>query len=95
MSWRSSSTANAWGCESTQAASKYVAKIETDANGIVTITSQNIGDGANGTVQLIPTDSAGTAMTYSGQSQTIFKWICGGGTTSVEKKFLPGSCRGA
>jgi type IV pilus assembly protein PilA len=87
--------AGAWGCESTTAASKYVASIATTANGVVTVTSQNIGTGANGAVTLIPTASDGTAMTYSGASQTIFKWVCGGTGTTVEAKFLPGSCRGA
>jgi type IV pilus assembly protein PilA len=83
-----------WGCESTTASSKYVASIATDANGKVTVTSQNIGDGANGAVTLIPTNAAGTAMTYGNESQTIFKWICGGAGTEVAPKFLPGSCRG-
>ena len=32
-------TANEWGCESASASSKYVAKIETDANGLVTVTT--------------------------------------------------------
>jgi type IV pilus assembly protein PilA len=46
-------------------------------------------------VTLVPTDSAGTAMTYSASAQTVFKWICGGSGTTVPAKFLPGSCRGA
>ncbi|MBK6005759.1 pilin [Ramlibacter ginsenosidimutans] len=83
-----------WGCESTTAASKYVASIATDGNGIVTVTSQNIGPGANGAVTLIPADSNGSTMTYSNQAQTIFKWVCGGTGTTVTAKFLPGSCRG-
>ena len=89
---------NNWGCESpTGSSSKYVSTIITDANGKVTVTSQNIGAGANGDVTLVPADSTGTAMTYNGQSQTIFKWICGSPSmgTTVEAKFLPGSCRGA
>ena len=88
-------TANNWGCESTGATSKYVSSIATSANGVVTVTSTGIGTGADGDVTLIPAASDGTAMTYSGSSQTIFKWICGGTGTTVEKKFLPGSCRGA
>jgi type IV pilus assembly protein PilA len=83
-----------WGCESSAASSKYVARIATDANGKVTVTSQAIGTGADGDVVLLPADSAGTAMVYSGTSQAIFKWICGATGTTVEAKFLPGSCRG-
>ena len=93
---QTSMAANNWGCESTTSTSKYVASIATDANGIVTVTSQNIGTGADGAVTLVPADSAGNTMTYSGTSQTIFKWFCGDSTrgTTVTAKFLPGSCRG-
>jgi type IV pilus assembly protein PilA len=86
--------ANAWGCESTSATSKYVSSIATDANGKVTVTSTGIGAGADGAVTLVPADSTGAAMVYAGTSQTIFKWICGGAGTNVQAKFLPGSCRG-
>jgi type IV pilus assembly protein PilA len=34
-------------------------------------------------------------MTYSNTAQTINRWICGGTGTSIEAKFLPGSCRGS
>ena len=92
---QTSVTANNWGCESSTAASKYVASIKTDANGVVTVTSTNIGTGADGDVTLIPVQSDGTTtMSYNGTSQTIFKWTCGGQGTTVTAKFLPGSCRG-
>jgi type IV pilus assembly protein PilA len=86
--------ANTWGCESTTASSKYVASISTNVNGVVSVTSQSIGTGADGVVTLIPAASAGATMAYAGTSQTIFKWICGGAGTTVTAKFLPGSCRG-
>ena len=91
---QSTMLANNWGCESTSASSKYVAAIATDANGKVTVTSTGIGTGADGDVTLVPADSAGGSMIYAGTSQTIFKWICGGAGTTVQAKFLPGSCRG-
>jgi type IV pilus assembly protein PilA len=88
-------TANNWGCESSTATSKYVASIKTDVNGVVTVTSTNIGTGADGDVTLIPVQSDGTTtMSYNGTSQTIFKWTCGGTGTTITAKFLPGSCRG-
>jgi hypothetical protein len=34
------------------------------------------------------------AATYTGGSQTLYGWICGGTGTSVNTKYLPGSCRG-
>src|SRR6476660_3985721 len=83
-------TGGNWGCESSTSSSKYVASIATDANGKVTVTSQNIGPGADGAVTLMPTDSAGAAMTYTGTSVAIYKWICGGTGTTVTAKFLPG-----
>lgn len=74
-------SAGSWGCESSSSTSKYVASIKTNDSGAVQVTSQGIGDGANGTVILSPTISG----------QTISEWKCGPGT--VLAKFLPGSCR--
>jgi type IV pilus assembly protein PilA len=92
-------TANNWGCEATSVApSKYVNKIVTDSNGKITVTATAIGTGIDGNVvTLVPADSSGAAMTYSGTAQAINRWICGSTTqgTTVEAKFLPGSCRGA
>jgi len=90
-------TAGNWGCESTTSTSKYVTSIATNSNGKVTVTAQNIGSGIDGNVvTLVPADSAGAAMTYAGTSQAINRWICGSSAmgTTVEAKFLPGSCRG-
>jgi type IV pilus assembly protein PilA len=92
----SAMTANGWGCEvgATQA-TKYVAGISTDANGLVTATVQGIsGSVDTKLVTLIPLASAGTAATYTGGSQTLFGWLCGGTGTTVNLKYLPGSCRG-
>jgi type IV pilus assembly protein PilA len=93
--------AGGWGCESSTASSKYVAKVETDAVGGVKVTVQGIGDPAidTKTVTLIPT-AAGNA-TITGAAP-LFQWVCGnsaavGGSlfvTNVPSKFLPGSCRG-
>ncbi len=96
-------TANNWGCESSVSTSKYVAKIETDANGgiIVTATTGTFGDTTidGKKVSLVPTATGGAAITTS---TPLAQWICGnraavnGGTavTDVPAKFLPGSCRG-
>ena len=37
--------ANGWGCESATATSKYVAKVETDADGVITVTSADTTSG--------------------------------------------------
>ncbi|MDB5857089.1 MAG: Tfp pilus assembly protein major pilin PilA [Ramlibacter sp.] len=95
---QSTVTANNCGCEATSTApSKYVNKIITDGDGKITVTASNIGAGIDGNVvTLTPADSAGAAMVYAGTAQAINRWICGSqlqGTT-IEAKFLPGSCRG-
>ncbi|AMO23128.1 pilin [Ramlibacter solisilvae] len=92
-------TANNWGCESAAATSKYVAKIETDGTGKITVTSQGIKNKADGTtggaVTLKPfADAAASVAPTAGG--TIFLWRCGntGDLTTIAAKFLPGSCRG-
>jgi type IV pilus assembly protein PilA len=87
--------ANAWGCESASATSKYVASIATDADGNISVTASTGIDtaGVDGKVlTLRPTQSDGaTAPTIGSQ---VNRWVCGGTGTTIDKKFLPGSCRG-
>jgi len=97
--------ANNWGCESSTSTSKYVNKIETDANGGIIVTVQGFNDsGATNqidgtTVSLVPTAAGKAAITAS---TPLSEWTCGnravlnGGTavTTTPLKFLPGSCRG-
>jgi len=86
---------NSWGCETTTSSSKYVASVETDANGKVTVAAQGIASEIDGSVVTItPSDASGAAMTYSPGGASINRWICGGAGTTIEAKYLPGSCRG-
>jgi type IV pilus assembly protein PilA len=94
--------ANAWGCESAAATSKYVALIETDATGAIRVT---VGAGIDAAlidgkfVTLIPTTQLVAAVPVG---TAPYQWVCGnqaviaGSTfvTTVPPKFLPGSCRG-
>ena len=80
-----------WGCESATETSKYVQKIETDLNGVVTVTSQNIA-GVTGTITLTPYATNTTTMavaTHMGQQ--VYRWVCAG---SIPVNYRPGSCRG-
>jgi type IV pilus assembly protein PilA len=89
--------ANGWGCETSTATSKYVASVATDANGVISVTAQNTGDSTNidgHVLTLIPTNAAGTALTYSGTATQVGGWKCGGTGTTIALKFLPGSCKG-
>ena len=97
--------AGSWGCESSTATSKYVAKVDTDAVGGVKVTVQGIGDAAidGKFVTLIPVATGNVQIDSTATPPlNLFAWICGntaavGGSnlvTTVPSKFLPGSCRG-
>ena len=93
---------NGWGCEvSTGSGTKYVSSIETAASNpgaaggaMVTVTSQAIATGADGTIKLAPCDASVSTFANCKQpalGTTVNSWVCGPGT--VQAKFLPGSCR--
>ena len=90
----SAPTAGNWGCENSAASSRYVLKIVTDNNGVVTVTSQNLGSGIDGTITLTPYSDVAlsTAMTSSNIGGQVAGWKCAPG--SMPAKYLPGSCRG-
>ena len=86
-----------WGCEASGGANgvtKYVEKVETDANGVVTVTAQNVGDALidGDTITLTPADSAGAAIVPVATPIVVFEWLCGG---TIDARFRPGSCRSA
>ena len=88
--------ANGWGCEA-GVTSRFVKAISSDANGSVTATVQNISTDVNDSlVTLFPLNSAGTAANSStDMGKGISGWTCGGTGTTLNKKYLPGSCRGS
>ena len=88
--------ANNWGCEGVS--SKYVASLQTSADGMITGTVTGINTTVNGKlVTLIPMVGAvaATTATPGNFGQGVNGWICGGTGTNLDKKYLPGSCRGA
>ena len=92
-------SADAWGCESSGAQSKYVAKIETTNAGKVSITTATLADlkGASNTVlTLVPMADATNPIVNGDVQKTVYGWRCGSSTdgTTVPQKYLPGSCRG-
>jgi len=86
-----------WGCESTSgtAASKYVASVNTDADGVATVTLSNaadLGSAAGGTITLTPMAADGTTvLTVSDFPTQVGNFKCAGG--SIPAKYLPGSCK--
>jgi type IV pilus assembly protein PilA len=93
-------TANGYGCESSVASSKYVAKIETTIDGKISVTAQGVGDTTIDAkvVTLVPLKTDGTVMVYATNAGTsVGAWRCGNAATdgtTIPAKYLPGSCRG-
>ena len=87
--------ANEWGCETSAATTKYVAGIVTDNAGKVTITVQNI-PGVSGNVTMVPMVDTTTPLANANVGVVVYGWRCGLDTdgTTVDPKYLPGSCRG-
>jgi type IV pilus assembly protein PilA len=95
--------ADSWGCETSSPASKYVAAVHTDTTAIVTVTTQNLKNKADGTeggkVQLWPcTNNNATSFSTCSWPVTrgdqIKQWVCGpAAVDGVSMKYLPGSCR--
>ena len=86
--------ANNWGCEGVS--SKYVASLATDDNGVITATIQGINSDVNTqVVTLIPLVGGVAASTATNFGSGVNGWTCGGTGTTLSKKYLPGSCRGA
>jgi type IV pilus assembly protein PilA len=88
-----------WGCESSVQTSKYVAAVETTANGQVRVKmNAGIDTQLNGAyVYLIPKNVAGTSLTKGDVPTQVGTWACGvdtsASTKAVISKFLPGSCK--
>ncbi|MEX1033022.1 MAG: pilin [Cellvibrionaceae bacterium] len=94
---------NSWGCESASgvAPTLYVESVTTDVNGVITVLAANstvapdLGDAAGMTIQLVPySDDTNTFDSTATPRESIYKWVCGPGTTNgMPTQFLPGSCR--
>lgn len=83
-----------WGCEGVT--TRYVASLATDVHGKVSITVRNINANVDTkVVTMIPMASATLfADTTIDMGAGLWGWLCGGAGTTVDKKFLPSSCRG-
>jgi type IV pilus assembly protein PilA len=87
---------NNWGCGEGSSTTKYVAVVETSANGVVTITTQGFNDpDVDGkTIQLVPQDVKGDPLTIDKIPTQVGQFKCSaGGSKPVPTKYLPGSCK--
>ena len=92
---RTAPAANNWGCES-GISSKYVQKLETDVDGVISVHVQGIGGAVDGSkLTLVPLKAENTpAKTPADLGAKIWGWSCGGTGTTVAANYLPSSCRG-
>jgi type IV pilus assembly protein PilA len=89
--------ANNWGCENTVGpATKYVNKVVTDDNGVITVyaadNSADLDSAAAGSLTMTPYKDNTTAASSSDIPLQVYKFVCKG-TSSGINKYLPGSCR--
>jgi len=83
-------------CGSSTAVSKYVKSITVSNAGEIEVEAQNISQLNSDTkITLTPYKDDTTKLGTSDVGVTIFKWVCGPASTNgIDKKYLPGSCRG-
>lgn len=87
-----------FGCEGSGGVSQYVAAIETDNKGVITVTLQNIHELSGGKILFTPLRSDGTAMQTVDflvlTHQPVHGWKCSPGAgLSGKLNYLPASCR--
>ena len=86
--------ANNWTCEG--ATSKYVSALATDDDGVVTATVTGIHASVNGgRLTLIPMASGAPATVAANFGSGVNGWVCGGTGSTIDRKYLPSTCRGS
>ena len=87
--------ANGWGCGEGVTQTQYVSLIQTNADGVITVTLRNIDPAVDGsTLQLIPESSFGTAATIGDIPAQLSGFDCvAGGPSPILEQYLPGSCK--
>jgi fimbrial protein len=93
-----SALSQGFGCEGNGGVSQYVAAVETDNKGVITVTLQNIHELTGGKILLTPLRPDGTAMQTAdflrGTNQPVHGWKCSPGASLNGKlNFLPATCR--
>jgi len=86
---------NGWGCENTAGnATKFVDKVTTDGEGVITVLSANnteLDNAAGKTITLTPYKDATNPALHGDIPIQIHHFECKAG--SMDKKWLPGSCK--
>jgi type IV pilus assembly protein PilA len=87
--------ADGWGCGEGTTATKYVSAVNTTADGQIVVTAQATGEALvdTKTITLTPMNNATppVALTVAAIPTQVGTFKCAAG--SMDKKFLPGSCK--
>jgi type IV pilus assembly protein PilA len=85
---------NDWGCEIN--VSKYVQIVATDANGVITVTAQDIAPQVDGKrLSMVPYIGGVPADSSTMMGGAVNEWRCGpAAVNGIETKYLPAGCRG-
>jgi len=87
--------ANDWGCGENLTTTRYVAALNTTADGAIVVTFQNISDRVDGTtLAMVPMKTATQAATVADIGTELYGWNCGSGPTTLGAIYRPSSCRG-
>jgi type IV pilus assembly protein PilA len=94
LSSTTSPGADAWGCEFNR--SRFVQTVNTDVNGVVTVTAQNIAPDVDGkALSMVPLVGGIDADAATMMGQPVSGWRCGPAIANgVSLNFLPPACRG-
>lgn len=91
--------ANGWGCERLTRLSRYVARVETDANGVITVTATGFNDDEidGKKLQMVPFHAVGQPKRVADAGHlgtAVVRWACGPATVDgVPQTVLPSTCR--
>jgi type IV pilus assembly protein PilA len=85
---------NDWGCEIN--ISRYVQIVATDANGVITVTAQDIALEVDGKrLSMFPYIDGVAADASTMMGRAVNEWRCGPATVNgISLKYLPAGCRG-
>ncbi len=87
--------ADNWGCGEGTTNTQYVENIHTSANGLITVTLNNIDTAVDGSdIQLEPIASTGSALNVNNIPTQVYGFDCSpGATNGIDPKYVPGSCK--
>ena len=88
--------ADNWGCGEGVTQTQYVSQIQTNANGVITVTLRNIDPAVNGsTLSLVPEITQGSAAVIGDIPVQLSGFDCVPGIvgTAIQEQYLPGSCK--